>query len=54
MLPIVHHPAYAPPIPSDHRFPMDKFRRVMQHLLDDGNQLFFDGAGQIVIVYTAI
>lgn len=36
MLPIVHHPAYAPPMPPDHRFPMDKFRRVMQHLLDDG------------------
>lgn len=35
MLPIVHHPAYAPPIPSDHRFPMDKFRRVMKRLLDE-------------------
>ena len=36
MLPIVHHPAYAPPLPPDHRFPMDKFRRVMRRLLDDG------------------
>lgn len=36
MLPIVHHPAYAPAIPSGHRFPMDKFRRVMKRLLDDG------------------
>lgn len=36
MLPIVHHPDYAPPMPPDHRFPMDKFRRVMSRLLDDG------------------
>ncbi|MEM7042880.1 MAG: histone deacetylase [Pseudomonadota bacterium] len=36
MLPIVHHPAYAPALPPDHRFPMDKFRRVMRLLLDDG------------------
>ncbi|MEM8948416.1 MAG: histone deacetylase [Pseudomonadota bacterium] len=36
MLPVVHHTDYAPPIPPDHRFPMDKFRRVMQLLLDDG------------------
>ncbi len=36
MLPIVHHPAYAPAVSPDHRFPMDKFRRVMQLLLDDG------------------
>lgn len=36
MLPIVHHPDYAPPLPADHRFPMDKFRRVMQRLFDDG------------------
>ncbi|MGI9500241.1 MAG: histone deacetylase family protein [Geminicoccaceae bacterium] len=36
MLPIVHHPAYAAPMPPGHRFPMDKFRRVMQRLLDDG------------------
>ena len=36
MLPIVHHPAYAAPMPSGHRFPMDKFRLVMRRLLDDG------------------
>ncbi len=36
MLPLVHHPAYVPPMPPDHRFPMDKFRRVMKRLLDDG------------------
>ncbi|MDH3661560.1 MAG: histone deacetylase [Alphaproteobacteria bacterium] len=36
MLPIVHHPAYAAPMPPGHRFPMDKFRRVMRRLLDDG------------------
>ncbi len=35
MLPIVHHPAYTAPLPMGHRFPMDKFRRVMQLLLDD-------------------
>ncbi|MEZ5930383.1 MAG: histone deacetylase [Alphaproteobacteria bacterium] len=36
MLPIVHHPDYAAPMPPGHRFPMDKFRRVMRRLLDDG------------------
>lgn len=36
MLPIVHHPAYTAPMPAGHRFPMDKFRLVMQRLLDDG------------------
>ena len=36
MLPIVHHPAYAAPMPPGHRFPMDKFRLVMRRLLDDG------------------
>lgn len=36
MLPIVHHPAYAAPMPPGHRFPMDKFRLVMCRLLDDG------------------
>ena len=36
MLPIVHHPAYTAPMPKGHRFPMDKFRLVMQRLLDDG------------------
>lgn len=36
MLPIVHHPAYTASMPGNHRFPMDKFRLVMQRLLDDG------------------
>ncbi len=36
MLPIVHHPNYAAPMPPGHRFPMDKFRLVMRRLLDDG------------------
>jgi acetoin utilization deacetylase AcuC-like enzyme len=36
MLPIVHHPAYAAPLPPGHRFPMDKFGRVMRRLFDDG------------------
>ena len=36
MLPIVHHPAYAAPMPDGHRFPMDKFKHVMRHLLDEG------------------
>jgi acetoin utilization deacetylase AcuC-like enzyme len=36
MLPIVHHPAYAAPMPPGHRFPMDKFRLVMRRLLKDG------------------
>ncbi len=36
MLPIVHHPAYAAPMPAGHRFPMGKFHRVMQLLVDDG------------------
>jgi acetoin utilization deacetylase AcuC-like enzyme len=36
MLPIVHHPAYTAPIPAGHRFPMQKFRLVMQRLLADG------------------
>jgi acetoin utilization deacetylase AcuC-like enzyme len=36
MLPIVHHPAYAAPLPPNHRFPMDKFRMVMRQLFNDG------------------
>ena len=36
MLPIVHHPAYAAPMPAGHRFPMDKFRLVMRWLVDQG------------------
>jgi acetoin utilization deacetylase AcuC-like enzyme len=36
MLPIVHHPAYAAPLPDGHRFPMAKFARLMGHLLAEG------------------
>ncbi len=36
MLPIVHHPAYQADIPSDHRFPMGKFRRLADVLVEDG------------------
>ena len=31
-LPLVHHPAYSAPLPDDHRFPMDKFRLLVEHL----------------------
>jgi acetoin utilization deacetylase AcuC-like enzyme len=36
MIPIVHHPAYHAEIPSDHRFPMGKFRRLAEVLVADG------------------
>ena len=36
MLPIVHHPDYAASMPAGHRFPMDKFKRVMFRLFEDG------------------
>jgi acetoin utilization deacetylase AcuC-like enzyme len=36
MIPIVHHPAYHAEIPSDHRFPMGKFRRLAEVLVSDG------------------
>jgi acetoin utilization deacetylase AcuC-like enzyme len=32
-LPVVHHPAYAAPMPPGHRFPMAKYGRLMAHLL---------------------
>ncbi|MEB3335004.1 MAG: histone deacetylase [Cyanobacteriota bacterium] len=31
-VPLVHHPAYSAPLPEDHRFPMDKFRLLVDHL----------------------
>ena len=34
-LPVVHHPAYVAPMPQGHRFPMGKFGRVMELLLED-------------------
>jgi acetoin utilization deacetylase AcuC-like enzyme len=36
MPPIVHHPAYQADIPADHRFPMGKFRRLAEVLVEDG------------------
>ena len=35
-LPVVHHPAYVAPLPSAHRFPMAKFGRLMELLLEHG------------------
>jgi acetoin utilization deacetylase AcuC-like enzyme len=36
-LPIVHHPDYtAHDVPADHRFPMQKFRRVAEVLIEEG------------------
>jgi acetoin utilization deacetylase AcuC-like enzyme len=35
-LPVVHHPAFAAPMPAGHRFPMGKFARLMRRLLEDG------------------
>lgn len=34
--PIVHHPDYVAPLPAGHRFPMDKFGRLMERLRADG------------------
>jgi acetoin utilization deacetylase AcuC-like enzyme len=34
-LPVVHHPAYAAPLPPGHRFPMAKYGGLMAHLLDE-------------------
>ncbi|MBM3489173.1 MAG: histone deacetylase [Alphaproteobacteria bacterium] len=35
-LPIVHHPAYATRLPAGHRFPMEKFGRLMAELRASG------------------
>lgn len=35
-LPIVHHPLYDAELPAGHRFPMGKFRRVAEILIEDG------------------
>lgn len=35
MIPIVHHPAYQADIPADHRFPMGKFRRLAEVLVEE-------------------
>ncbi len=35
-MPIVHHPSYCADLPSDHRFPMDKFRAVAARIELEG------------------
>lgn len=35
-LPLVYHPGYVAPLPSTHRFPMIKFRRLYELLLHSG------------------
>ncbi|WP_460450213.1 histone deacetylase family protein [Alsobacter sp. SYSU BS001988] len=36
MLPVVHHPAYTADIPHDHRFPMGKYQRLAEILVEEG------------------
>ena len=35
-LPLVFHDDYSPPLPPGHRFPMEKFRLLRDHLVDSG------------------
>lgn len=35
-LPLVYHDDYSPPFPAGHRFPMEKFRLLRDHLVDSG------------------
>mgnify|MGYP002777095045 CR=1 FL=1 len=35
-LPLIYHPNYVVPLPSDHRFPMAKFKKLYELLLSDG------------------
>jgi acetoin utilization deacetylase AcuC-like enzyme len=35
-LPLVYHDDYSPPFPANHRFPMEKFRLLRDHLVDSG------------------
>ncbi|MFQ3629626.1 MAG: histone deacetylase, partial [Cyanobacteriota bacterium] len=35
-LPLVYHPDYVAPLPDSHRFPMEKFRRLSEILVEDG------------------
>ena len=35
-LSVVHHPAYCAEIPAGHRFPMNKFRRLAEVLVEEG------------------
>ncbi|WP_349571284.1 histone deacetylase family protein [Azotobacter salinestris] len=41
-LPLVYHDEYSPSFPDGHRFPMEKFRLLRDHLVDSG--LTTDGA----------
>ena len=40
-LPVVHHPAYAVPLPEGHRFPINKFAALARFLGADGNSHLF-------------
>ncbi|MEE4465267.1 histone deacetylase, partial [Azotobacter chroococcum] len=35
-LPLVYHDEYSPPFPDGHRFPMEKFRLLRDHLVASG------------------
>ena len=35
-LPLVYHDDYSPPFPANHRFPMEKFRLLHDHLIASG------------------
>jgi len=35
-LPLIYHDDYSPEFPADHRFPMDKFRLLRDHLVHSG------------------
>ena len=35
-LPLVYHDDYSPPFPANHRFPMEKFRLLRDHLVESG------------------
>ena len=35
-VPLIYHEDYSPQFPAEHRFPMDKFRLLHDHLIDTG------------------
>ena len=35
-VPLIYHDDYSPQFPADHRFPMDKFRLLRDHLIESG------------------
>ncbi|WP_263144112.1 histone deacetylase [Pseudomonas sp. RIT-PI-AD] len=35
-VPLIYHDDYSPPFPGEHRFPMEKFRLLRDHLVDSG------------------